>query len=391
MEKRGPETQAPSLSAMREAKPLRYRRIVAKAGTALLTGGNERLDLGVMSSLVSQIATLRRRGAEVLLVSSGAVAAGRHALGIGDTKRRDTPFRQVLAAVGQSKLMHAWEQLFAWEGITVAQALLTRRDTTDRLAYLNIRNTLLALLDLSVVPILNENDVVAVEELEGEVFGDNDTLSAMVATIVDADLLVLLSDVQGLFSADPHLHPDARLLPQVDVIDEEVLRMAGGSASGRGRGGMLTKLEAARLCTASGTGVVICHGREPQVLVRLAEGESVGTFFPPIVSHRESRKRWLLGACSPRDGVVVDAGAVEALRAHRSLLPVGVVEVRGDFPRGEVISILGADGKRVAVGIANYSAQDLRLIKGKRSDRIAAILGYTYGQEVVHANNMVVL
>lgn len=389
MEKQRPNENALSLSP--ETRPLRYRRIVAKAGTALLTGGTPRLDLGVMASIVSQVASLRRRDAQVLLVSSGAVAAGRHALGISDAKRRDTPFRQVLAAVGQSKLMHAWEQLFAWEGITVAQALLTRRDTTDRLSYLNVRNTLLSLLDLGVVPILNENDVVAVEELEGEVFGDNDTLSAMVATIVDADLLVLLSDVPGLFTADPHLHPDARLLSRVEVIDEDILRMAGGSFSGRGRGGMITKLEAARLCTASGTGVVICHGREPNALVRLAEGESIGTFFPPTVSHRESRERWLLGACSPRDAVVVDIGAVEALRQHKSLLPVGVVEVRGDFPRGEVISILGPEGKRVAVGIANYSAEDLRRIKGKRSDRIASVLGYTYGQEVVHSNNMVVL
>ncbi|MCS7206587.1 MAG: glutamate 5-kinase [Dehalococcoidia bacterium] len=381
----------PNPSPVPQTRPLRYRRIVAKAGTTLLTGGTERLNLGVMASLVSQIGRLHRRGAQVLLVSSGAVAAGRHALGITDAKRRDTPFRQVLAAVGQSKLMHAWEQLFAWEGITVAQALLTRRDTTDRLSYLNIRNTLLALLDLRVVPILNENDVVAVEELEGEVFGDNDTLSALVATIVDADLLVLLSDVPGLFTADPHLHPDARLIPRVEDIDEEVLAMAGGSASGRGRGGMVTKLEAARLCTAAGTGVVICHGQEPEVLVRLAEGESIGTFFPPRVDHRESRQRWLLGACSPKDAVVIDAGAVEALRQHKSLLPVGVIEVRGDFARGEVISILGPDGKRVAVGIANYSAPDLRRIQGKRSDRIASLLGYTYGQEVVHSNNMALL
>jgi glutamate 5-kinase len=370
---------------------LRYRRIVAKAGTNLLTAGSARLDLGVMTSLVSQIASLRRMGAQVLLVSSGAVASGRHALGISDTKRRDTPFRQVLAAVGQSKLMHAWEQLFAWEGITVAQALLTRRDTTDRLSYLNIRNTLLALLDLGVVPILNENDVVAVEELEGEVFGDNDTLSALVATIVDADLLVILSDVAGLFTADPHRHPDARLLSRVERIDGEILRMAGGSASGRGRGGMVTKIEAARLCTASGIAVVICDGREPNVLVRLAQGESIGTFFPPTVDHRESRQRWMLGACSSQGGVVIDKGAVEALRQHKSLLPVGVVEVRGDFARGDIIPIFGPDGERVAVGIANYSAQDLRRIQGKRSDRIASILGYTYGQEVVHCDNLALL
>jgi len=370
---------------------LRYRRIVAKAGTNLLTAGSARLDLGVMTSLVSQIASLRRMGAQVLLVSSGAVASGRHALGISDMKRRDTPFRQVLAAVGQSKLMHAWEQLFAWEGITVAQALLTRRDTTDRLSYLNIRNTLLALLDLGVVPILNENDVVAVEELEGEVFGDNDTLSALVATIVDADLLVILSDVAGLFTADPHRHPDARLLSRVERIDGEILRMAGGSASGRGRGGMVTKIEAARLCTASGIAVVICDGREPNVLVRLAQGESIGTFFPPTVDHRESRQRWMLGACSSQGGVVIDKGAVEALRQHKSLLPVGVVEVRGDFARGDIIPIFGPDGERVAVGIANYSAQDLRRIQGKRSDRIASILGYTYGQEVVHCDNLALL
>ena len=374
---------------------LRYRRIVAKAGTGVLTGGADRLDTDVMASLVSQIVGLRRQGAEVLLVSSGAVAAGRQVLrsaGAAEPdRRRDVPFRQVLAAVGQGRLMNAYELLFASSGTTIAQALLSRRDIADRLGYLNIRNSLLALLSLGVVPIINENDVVAVEELEGESFGDNDTLSAMVANIVDADLLVLLSDVDGLYTADPHTHPEAKLLSRVERVDPSIEGLAGGPLSERSRGGMRTKVEAARLATASGVSAVICRGREPDALKRVAHGEAIGTLFVAATSNLESRERWMLGMCSTSDGIVVDAGAQRALcEQHRSLLPAGVTAVRGDFHRGEVIPILDESGERLAVGIANYSADELRRIAGKRSDQAQAVLGYTYGEEAVHRNNLVV-
>lgn len=365
------------------------QRLVVKLGTSLLTAGTDRLDLTVMSSLVGQVAGLHAQGTEVLLVSSGAIAAGRQRLGIGHD-RRDTPFKQVLAAVGQTRLMNAYEQLFSWHNITVAQALLTRSDLSHRASYLNARNTLLALLELKAVPIINENDVVAVDEIEGATFGDNDNLSAMVAGLVDADLLVMLTDTPGLFTADPHLHPEAQLIPVVERIDEGIEALAGGSAAG-GRGGMSTKVQAARLATAAGVAVVIAAGREPQVLPRLVAGEAIGTRFIPTASHLEGRRRWLL-ASRIKGSLRVDDGAALALaRDNKSLLPVGVKGVEGSFERGEVVSIKDSQGKRIACGITNYGSQDLTVIQGMHSEKIASILGHEYGAEVVHRNNMVLV
>jgi glutamate 5-kinase len=344
-----------------------------------------------MAALVGQIARLHGRGIEVLLVSSGAVAAGRHVLGVA-RDQKNLPLRQVLAAVGQGRLMHAYEQLFGWHDIPVAQALLSRRDLSDRLGYLNIRNTLLGLLEHKAVPIINENDVVAVEELTGETFGDNDTLSAMVANLVDADLLVMLGQVQGLYTADPNLDASARLVPIVERLSEEIESMGGPSWGGLGRGGMATKLEAARLATASGVNAVIASGLEKDAIVRLADGESIGTFFPSSGSKMESRKRWMLSGLSTRGELIVDDGAARALRhQNRSLLPAGVKEVAGSFERGDIISILDSRRGQVACGIANYSAQEAARIKGLHSDLIAETLGHQYGDEVVHRNNMVIL
>ncbi|GBD12946.1 Glutamate 5-kinase [bacterium HR24] len=385
----------PSVSSLREGRAadfpsLRYRRLVAKLGTNVLTAGGDRLDLEVMAALVGQVARIQRLGGEVIIVSSGAIAAGRHRLGLG-RDRRDIPMRQVLAAVGQSDLMNAYQQLFAWHDITVAQTLLTRRDLADRQGYLNARNTLLALIELGVVPIVNENDVVAVEEIEGATIGDNDNLSALVANLVDADLLVLLTDTEGLYTADPYLHPEARLVRRVERIDEEVERLARES-HGQGRGGMVTKLQAARLATASGTDVVIAHGRERDVLLRLATGEELGTFFPATVDRLEGRKRWLLAGLSLRGSIVVDEGAARALRSGRaSLLPAGVKAVEGQFQRGDVVAVLDERGRRIACGIANYGAREVDAIRGLRSDRIEEALGYAYGQEVVHRDNLVLL
>jgi glutamate 5-kinase len=344
-----------------------------------------------MAALVEQVARLHHRGLGLLIVSSGAIAAGRHKLGLA-RKRRDIPFKQVLASVGQSSLMHAYDQFFAGHGITVAQALLTKADLSDRAGYLNARNTLLALLELRVVCIVNENDVVAIDEIQGARFGDNDNLSAMVANLVDADLLLILSDIPGLYSADPHRDPGARLIRRVDSVDAEVERLAGKVGSRRGTGGMVTKIEAVRLATASGVTVVIADGREPDVLIRLAAGEPVGTLFSPTVGKMESRKRWMLSGLSSKGRVVVDGGAVAALkRQKRSLLPTGVTEVEGDFYRGDAIDIVDPRGNRVGCGISNYSADDVAIIKGARSDRIDALLGYEYGAEIIHRNNLVVL
>jgi len=370
---------------------LRYRRIVAKLGTNLLTAGSDRLDLDTMSSLVDQVARLHAAGAEVILVTSGAIAAGRQRLSHAGT-RRDIPIRQVLAAVGQSHLMQSYDQLFAAHDIVVAQTLLTKRDLSDRVGYLNARNTLLALLELGAVPIVNENDVVAVEEIEGAKIGDNDSLSALVANLVDADLLALLTDTGGLYTADPRLDPSAKLIERVERIDE-VEQMAGVSQAGeRGTGGMATKVQAARLATSGGTPVVIVNGDEPDVLPRLASGEELGTFFPSQVDRMESRKRWMLSRLAVRGRIVVDAGAARALRRDKkSLLPAGVREVDGTFERGEAVDICGPDGERIACGIANYGREEVEAIRGLRSERIAATLGYEYGSEVVHRNNLVLL
>ena len=374
-----------------ESSPeVRYRRLVVKAGTSVLTGGSDQLAPEVMSGLVRQVAGLLSHGVEVVLVTSGAVAAGRHALAMGQ-ERRDIPFRQVLAAVGQSHLMHMYERLFEEHGVKVAQALLTWKDLSDRQSYLNVRNTLLALLDLGVVPVLNENDVVAVDEI-GEVFGDNDRLSALVAGLVDADLLAILTDTEGLYTADPRVDPEARLIPRVERVDQSLESLAGRHRNPQARGGMMTKLEAARLAASSGTSTVICNGLGDDVLPRLVRGEELGTLFPPTASRMESRKRWMLSGLSTRGEIVVDDGAAAALRDwSRSLLPAGVRDVEGEFQRGDIVSVSTVAGERVACGISNYGSADVARIKGSRSDRIQDILGYHYGQEVVHRNNMVLL
>ncbi len=382
-----------------------YHRIVVKAGTNVLTGGASKevmdrmlgrgangLDLAVMGRLVEQMARLRLEGREVLLVTSGAVAAGREALG-QPKGRRDVPFRQMLAAVGQSRLMHTYQELFARHGVTVAQALLTRADVSDRLGYLNVRDSLLGLMELGVVPIVNENDVVTSEEIGDEVFGDNDTLSALVSNLVDADLLVMLGDTDGLYTADPSLYPEATLIPRVERIDQAILDLAKEEERHSwSRGGLAAKLEAARLSTSWGADVVIASGREPDVLLALAAGESRGTIFPHSTSKVESRERWLLSGPSASGEICVDDGAAEALRSqHRSLLPAGILEARGDFERHDVVLIVDKRGRKVACGVANYSARDVAAIKGLRSDRIQEALGHQYGDEVVHRNNLAVL
>ena len=368
-----------------------YKRIVAKFGTSLLTGGSDHLDQDILSKLVTQIAKLHEQGLEQFIVSSGAIAAGRHKLGL-TRKIKGIPFKQVLASVGQSRLMYTYEQLFSRHDITVAQALLTRADLADRAGYLNTRNTLLALLELRTLCIVNENDVVAVDEIEEDRFGDNDNLSAMVANLVDADLLLILTDVAGLYTADPRRAPDARLIPQVERINAEIERLAGDTPSKLGTGGMVTKIEAARLATASGVTVVIADGREPDIILRLAAGEAVGTRFLPTTTKLESRKRWMLSGLSARGKLIVDAGAALALQKQkRSLLAAGIREVGGEFQRGDIVNICNPEGSKLGYGITNYSSADIDVIKGAHSRRIVALLGHDYGSEVVHRNNLVVL
>lgn len=362
-------------------------RIIVKVGTGTLSRGGSQLCRPHILELVRQISQLHQSGHEVIFVTSGAVFAGREALG-HVPHRKDIPFKQTLAAVGQVRLMAIYEQLFGIYDIIIAQALLTRDDLADRERYLNARNTLLSLLSLRIIPIINENDVVGVEEIR---IGDNDNLSALVANLVSADLLVILTDQAGLFTADPRNNPNARLVPEVRRIDEEIYRLAGGSGSDVGTGGMATKIEAAAMATRSGTCVVIAAGTEPNVLPRLAKGESIGTRFLPEVTRVESRKRWIL-AEPPHGMITVDAGAAKALlQQGKSLLPVGVTAVAGDFERGQTVRVFDPQGREIARGITHYNATDLQAIRGKRSDQIAAILGYEYGPTVVHRDDMVLL
>jgi len=365
-------------------------RIVAKVGTSILTAGRDRLDLEAMSRIVGQVVRLRDEGHLVAVVSSGAQAAGRHRL---SRLLRDgvTPSRQAFASVGQTHLMQSWEELFDWHDIVVAQVLLTRRDLADRLGYLNARNTLRDLLDAGTVPIVNENDAVALDQVLATRIGENDSLSAYVANLVDADRLVLLTDVDGLYDADPRTSPGAQLLRVIDRIDTAIEAAAGG-AHGPGSGGMITKLTAARIATQGGVEVVITNGRDDDALIEASAGHRRGTFFPAAQSRLENRKRWILGSVTRGGHIIVDAGAVSALRERgRSLLPAGLAAVQGSFDRGESVEVRDPRGERIATGITNYSSTELDRIRGIRSDRIADVLGYAYGDEIIHRDNLVLL
>ncbi len=368
---------------------------MVKAGSALLTHGGDRVNDSVIDSLASQIAALHAGGIEVILVSSGATAAGQTAVEVSK-EGLNVPLKQVLAAVGQGLLLHRYEQAFGAREVRVAQALLTRHDLEGRLGYLNVRNTLLKLLELGVVPIVNENDVVNVEQLSESSIGDNDTLSALVANLVDADLLVILGELNGLYTRDPHIDPSAHPIAEVATIGEAILAMGGESFAGAGGavgyGGMAAKLQAAKAVTASGAAVVMASGLEPDVLTRLAGGEHIGTHFAATGSRLESRKRWMLSGVGARGAVIVDEGAVTALTSDdRSLLPAGITEVRGRFQRGDVVTIISPFGDGIAAGISNYDSGDIDRIKGLRSSRIAEALGHEYGEEVVHRSNLVKL
>ncbi len=367
---------------------LAHWRIVLKVGTNLLTAGGDRIDGGALGGIATQVTALRDAGAQVVLVSSGAIAAGRQRLGEHDASA-DVRSRQALAAVGQGRLMVAWDGLFELEGVVVAQALLTRTDLADRQGYLNARTTLMTLLDRGVLPIVNENDVVAVDEIEDSVLGDNDALSAQVANLVDADLLLILTDIGGLYTSDPARDPDATLIERVEAIDDAVRDAARGTPGRLGRGGMVTKVEAAETATAYGADVVIADGRLPDAALRVARGESVGTHFLPRGSRLDGRRRYLLSGLQVRGCIRIDEGAARALaEGGTSLLPAGVVGVEGEFARGDVVRIETEPGRRVATGIANYSAAEVGRIRGLRSHRIAEVLGHEYGEEVVHRNNL---
>ncbi|XUW99566.1 MAG: glutamate 5-kinase [Dehalogenimonas sp.] len=365
-----------------------YKRIVVKLGTNLITGGSGKLDRNVMSGLVAQMATLAKQGGEIVVVTSGAIAAGKEKLGIYK-KRKDIPFKQVLASVGQSRLMNIYDGLFDAHDLTVAQALLTKADLNDRSGYLNTRNTLLALIELGVITIVNENDVVAVDEIQEAKFGDNDNLSAMVANLIDADLLLILSDIDGLYTANPRTDLKATLIQVIEWVTPEIEAFAGGAGSQVGTGGMVTKIEAARLATASGVRVVIASGHAQDIIQRVATGEDLGTHFLPHASP-DARHRWLVSGLSTRGKIIIDRGAALAVAKCSSLLPAGVKSADGTFKRGDIVRLLDEDGRQIGYGITNYDSADVDRIKGAHTDAIAAILGHNFGDEVIHRNNLAV-
>ncbi|MGC9468712.1 MAG: glutamate 5-kinase [Anaerolineae bacterium] len=369
------------------------RRIVVKVGTSVLTAGTRRLSPPRMVDLARQCAGLHHGGDELILCTSGAIAAGRERLGYPDLAGT-VATKQMLAAVGQSRLMLMWERFFEIYGLNVGQILLTHGDVASRGRFLNAQDTLQTLIEHGIIPIINENDAVATEEIK---IGDNDNLSALLAVLADADLLILLTDQPGLFTADPRQDPTAELISEVRAIDEHLRASAGDSQTGLGVGGMATKLEAAAIARRAGTEVVIANGAEPDVIPRIVGGEALGTRFVPVDLPTENRKRWILAGAVNTGYIVVDRGAAHALKAEgRSLLPAGIVAVRGGFDRGDTISIVEEDAENtlngeVARGVARYPSHDLERIKGRHSDRIADVLGYTYGAVAVHRNDLILL
>lgn len=364
------------------------KRVVIKLGTAVLTSGTPQLNRPAMLEIVRQCAQLHQAGHEIILCSSGAVAAGREQLRFPDLPPTITS-KQMLAAVGQSQLMLTWQRLFEIYQIQVGQILLTREDVNFRNRFLNARDTLNALLEHRIIPIINENDAIATAEIK---VGDNDNLSALTATIAQADLLVLLTDQAGLFTADPRVDPQAQLIPQVEVISDNLRQLAGGSGTTLGTGGMSTKLQAADIARRAGIEVVIASGREPNVVWRLMQGEAIGTKFLPLQHPLEGRKQWILAGPKPKGKLLLDAGAVEALiKQGRSLLPAGVVSIWGEFQRGDTILLLSPAGTEIGRGMVRYPSDDLEKIKGCQSEEIIGRLGYGYGPVIVHRNDLILL
>ncbi len=362
------------------------QRWIIKIGSALLTNGGQGLAVEAIDAWVEQIAALRQGGREVLLVSSGAVAEGLTRLGW--TRRPHALHKlQAAAAIGQMGLVQAYESRFQKYGLHTAQVLLTHEDLADRQRYLNARSTLNTLLDLGVIPIVNENDTVATEEIR---LGDNDTLAALVANLVEADLLVLLTDQQGLLDADPRSNPDARLIPEALAGDIALEKMALGSGGALGRGGMLTKVRAAARAARSGTMTLIASGNEHNILQRLAADEKLGTRLMPASGAVAARKQWLAGQLRVRGRLTLDDGAVNVLRsAGSSLLPVGVTRVEGEFDRGDLVVCLDPAGEEVARGLVNYNAAESKQIIGQPSSRIEELLGYIDEMELIHRDNLV--
>ena len=364
------------------------KRVVVKVGSSILASVEKGLHHEVFSHLAEEISELKRQGYEIVLVSSGAVAAGMEKLGY-KTRPSTITQKQATAAVGQSRLMNLYESHFSRHQQMVAQILLTRDDLSHRRRFLNARNTLLTLLELGIVPIINENDTVAVDEIK---VGDNDNLSALITNLIGADLLIILTDIDGIYDTDPRRNPHAQLIPLLNDPDVDLKGMAEDTLSEMSVGGMVSKIQAAQKASHFGVPTLVANGTKERILLRILAGEEVGTLILPKEETLSSRKHWIAYSHKPRGDVVVDEGAKKAIvQKGKSLLPSGIVEVRGSFERGDSVSCLGPRGKEFARGLVNYSASELKRIKGLRTEHIEKTLGYKYSDEVIHRDDLVVL
>lgn len=364
------------------------RRIVVKLGSGVLAAPQGGLDTDHIQALADSFCRIRREGRDLVLVSSGAIAAGTKKIGL---RRRPTsiPEKQAAAAVGQARLMWVYERSFSKNGVKVAQILLTRDDLRHRRRFLNARNTLSTLIRWGIVPIVNENDSVVTEEIK---FGDNDLLSALVTSLVQAELLVMLTDIDGLFEADPKVHPDARRVPLIEDVDDRVLAAVEDTTSPMGTGGMASKLHAARTAAVFGVATVIATGKRPEVLEEILEGEEVGTLVLPKEDRINSWKHWIAYSKTPSGSLVVDEGARRViLEGGKSLLPSGITDVVGDFGPGDSVSCVGEDRAEFARGLVNYSSDEVRKIQGKKTSEIEEVLGYRYYDEIIHRDDLVIL
>ena len=373
-----------SREALKKAK-----RIVIKVGTSTITYANGKRNFSQIDRLAREISDLQNQGKEMILVTSGAVAVGVDRMGLPG-KPKTIPGKQAAAAVGQGVLMHTYEKFFADYGQIVAQVLITKTEAIDRHRYTNTRNTFMELMRQRVIPIVNENDVVALDELK---IGDNDNMSALVAGIVDADLVIILSDVDGLYTANPQTHPDAVIVPEVAEITSEIEASAGGVGSARGTGGMATKIQAAKAATSSGIHLVIASGTEKNAITRVLQGEELGTLFVSRENRLQFRKRWLAFGAKIAGSIVVDDGCAKAVRKAGgcSILPAGVFAVQGEFLPGSTVSVIDKDAHELARGLVHYSSAELEQIKGCNSGEIANILGHKNFDEVIHRDDLVIL
>lgn len=374
---------------MERAKIAEAKRVVVKVGTSTITYSNGKINYEKIEKLARIMTDLQNQGKEMILVSSGAGAAGVGRLGL-DAKPSTIPGKQACAAVGQGILMHIYERLFGEYGQVVAQVLLTKADMVNRHSYANARNALQEMISWGVIPIINENDVVAIDEFK---IGDNDNLSALVASLADADLDILLSDIDGLYTANPKTHPEAKLVSVVEEVTPAIEATAGGVGSKNATGGMLTKLQAAKNAMSAGIALVIANGKNLEVLRQIMKGEPVGTLFVPRENHLRFRNQWLAFGSKISGKLIVDDGLAKALRQKGScsILPVGIARVEGNFDSGDTVSVLDQEGHELARGMTNYSAEDLDLIKGCKTSQIEEKIGYKHYDEVIHRDNLVVL